>query len=126
MDAPRSEKGINKLVQSINALTAEEQDLLLKLLFVRFDDEQKQRWSNRTLYLAYPGSRWHKVEKWMDGQYRTDMARTPRSVATMSIAYFKINSKMLPFLIKTAQKVKNTVRMRLKRKLERSEDENSE
>ncbi|MFQ5585605.1 MAG: hypothetical protein ACE5GF_02100 [Thermodesulfobacteriota bacterium] len=123
MNVPKKEMGLKRLVESIYVLTAEEQYLLLGLLFTCFDEEQKQRWSNRTLYLAYPGSRWHKVERWMEGQYRKDMARAPRSVASMSIAYFKINSKMLPFLIKTAQKVKNKLWMRQKRQSERLEND---
>jgi len=115
-------KCINRLVRTIKDLTPEEQSQLLQQLFFIFDEDRKRLWVDRALYLACPGSRWSKVERWMEAQFRKDMKRLPIKVASMSIHYFKINSRMFPFLIKTAQRVKNRVWMRKKRERERLEE----
>jgi hypothetical protein len=44
-----------------------------------------------------------------------DMKKTPIGVASMCRHYFGINLKMMPFLIKTAQRIKMRVRMRRRR-----------
>jgi len=63
--------------------------------------------------------RWRKIKAWMDGRFQKDMALTPLRVAHLCIYYHKINSKMLPFLIVTAQKIKNRVRHRIKYRIDR-------
>lgn len=51
-----------------------------------------------------------------------DMKKTLIVVASMCRHYFGINPKMMPFLIKTAQRIKMRVRMRRRRHSKKSAD----
>ena len=77
-----------------------------------FGEKDRSRLVQWVCHYAYPRTRWSKVERWMEGQFRRDMNKTPRKTAFIAVSYFRINPKMLPFLIKTAQRVKLRVRAR--------------
>ena len=57
--------------------------------------------------------RYVKLKRWMDKRFSKNFKLTPSRVAQEAVKYFKINSKMMPFLIKTAQSLKNRVRQRI-------------
>ncbi len=57
--------------------------------------------------------RYVKLKRWMDKRFSKNFKLTPTRVAQEAVRYFKINSKMMPFLIKTAQLLKNRVRQRI-------------
>jgi len=57
--------------------------------------------------------RYVKLKRWMDKRFSKNFKLTPTRVAQEAVKYFKINSKMMPFLIKTAQSLKNRVRQRI-------------
>jgi len=74
-------------------------------------DEVHQRHFIATLfewvsYSVYPKSKWLKINNRMEKVFTQDMKKTPMGVATMCRHYFRINPKMMPFLIKTAQRIK--------------------
>lgn len=56
-----------------------------------------------------------ELERWMEGQFKRDMKMRPRTFASMGANYFRINSKMMPFIMRIAQRVKRRVRMRILR-----------
>jgi len=89
--------------------------LFIKTLLEWFSESERQRWFGWTCYAIYPKSKWEKVDHWMEGQFNRDMSKRPYKVASMCVNYLRINSKMKPFLIKKAQRVKNRVYMRKKR-----------
>ena len=56
--------------------------------------------------------KYHDITRWMETRFEKDMSLTPKQVAEECVYYKHINSKMMPLLIKTAQKVKNRIRHR--------------
>jgi hypothetical protein len=44
--------------------------------------------------------------------FEKDMALSPKRVAEECVYYLRVNSKMMPLLIKTGQKVKDRIRHR--------------
>ena len=44
--------------------------------------------------------RYEKITRWMAKRFEKDMTLTPRRVASECVHYLRVNSKMMPFLIK--------------------------
>lgn len=103
---------IADLVQTVAELDKASRQVFVESLFGSFGEKDRSRLVQWVFHCAYPKTRWSKVERWMEGQFRRDMNKTPRKTALIAISYFRINPKMLPFLIKTAQRVKLRVRAR--------------
>ncbi|MGD0229829.1 MAG: hypothetical protein ABSC19_05640 [Syntrophorhabdales bacterium] len=53
-----------------------------------------------------------KITKWMTKRLEKDPTLTPRRVAAECVYYLKVNSKMMPFLIRTGRRVKDKLRHR--------------
>ena len=105
-------KIILSLVQGVAELEESSRRVFVENLFDAFGEKERSRLVQWVCHCAYPKTRWSKVERWMEGQFRRDMNKTPRKTASVAVSYFRINPKMLPFLIKTAQRVKLRVRAR--------------
>jgi hypothetical protein len=56
--------------------------------------------------------RYEKITRWMAKRFEKDMTLTPKRVAGECVYYLRVNSKMMPFLIKTGQRIKDKVRHR--------------
>lgn len=56
--------------------------------------------------------RYEKITRWMARRFEKDITLTPRRVAEECVYYLQINSKMMPFLIKTGQRIKDRLRHR--------------
>ena len=54
--------------------------------------------------------RYEKITRWMAKRFGKDMTLTPKRVAAECVYYLKVNSKMMPFLIRTGRKVKDRLR----------------
>ena len=54
--------------------------------------------------------RYEKVKKWMAKRFEKDMTLAPKRVAAECVYYLKVNSKMMPFLIRTGRSVKDRLR----------------
>ena len=54
--------------------------------------------------------RYEKITRWMAKRFEKDMTLTPKRVAAECVYYLKVNSKMMPFLIKTGRRVKDRLR----------------
>lgn len=115
MEEERDEEEVYRLVAKVYALNAGDQRIFIETLLDWFGDTGQERWFGWTCSALYPKSRWLKVDRWMEGQFRRDMSKRPQMVASMCVNHLRINSKMMPFLIKKAQRVKNRVYMRMKR-----------
>ena len=59
---------------------------------------------------------WEKADRWMEQRFEKNINQTPRKVASMYLNYSKMDSRMMPVLLKVARKVKVRVYMRKKRK----------
>ena len=57
--------------------------------------------------------KYHQITRWMESRFEKDMTLTPKRAAEECLYYKRVNSKMLPFLIKTGQRVKNRIRHRM-------------
>jgi len=113
---------IMDLVHTVAELDDSLQRAFVESLFGAFGEKERFRFVQWVCHCAYPKTRWSKVERWMEGQFRRDMSKTPRKTASIAINYFRINPKMLPFLIKTAQRIKLRVRARRRLHPEEFED----
>lgn len=112
-------KVIMSLVQGVAELDESSRLAFVESLFGALGKKKRERLVQCVCHCAYPKTRWSKVERWMEGQFRRDMTRVPRKMAYIAMSYFRINPKMLPFLIKTAQRIK--VRVRARRRLQPEE-----
>jgi hypothetical protein len=56
--------------------------------------------------------KYHHITRWMGKCFEKDMALSPKRVAEECVYYLRVNSKMMPLLIKTGQKVKDRIRHR--------------
>jgi len=56
--------------------------------------------------------RYHKSTKWIRKRLEKNMTLTPKRVAEECVYYLGVNSKMMPFLIKTSQRIKDRIRHR--------------
>ena len=56
--------------------------------------------------------KYHHITRWTGKRFEKDMALTPKRVAEECVYYLRVNSKMMPLLIKTGQKVKDRIRHR--------------
>jgi len=88
------------------------QKLLAKVFFTRLGEEELFKWFEWVSGFVYPRNMWIKIEQWMECRFEKNPDWTPRKMATISIKYLRINSKMYPGLLKTAQRVKHRVVMR--------------
>lgn len=61
------------------------------------------------LKVRYPGNR-ERADRWMESRFRKDMSLRPKVVAYECASYLGITKKMIPYLIKSAQKVKDRLR----------------
>lgn len=104
-----------KLVKDIDDYS---QRLFLKTLFNGFSDKKCLQWLEWTCHTLYPETRWMKIDRWMEGMFRSDMNRTPGMIVSMCVNYYHTNLKMYPFLMKMARRVKCRVLMRMRRHTE--------
>ncbi|MGD0229365.1 MAG: hypothetical protein ABSC19_03270 [Syntrophorhabdales bacterium] len=54
--------------------------------------------------------RYEKITRWMTKRFEKDMTLAPKRVAAECVYYLKVNSKMMPFLIRTGRKAKDRLR----------------
>ena len=106
---------VTNLVQSAVELDEHSRREFLEGFFNAFGERERFRLFQWVCYCLYPRTKWIKVERWMEGQFRRDMNKTPSRVASTAVNYFRINSKMMPFLIKMAQRIKMRIRTRRRR-----------
>ncbi len=106
---------ITRIARSIRDLDENSQRLFIETLFDGFDERRRLQWFRWISHLVYPESRWQRVERWMEGQFRRDMGRTPVRVARVCMNYFRVDRRMYPYLVRMARRVKNRVYMRVVR-----------
>jgi hypothetical protein len=56
-----------------------------------------------------------RIESWMESRFEKDRELTPKRVAYESFYHFRVNRKMMPYLIATAQRVKRRVMARMRK-----------
>ncbi len=56
--------------------------------------------------------KYHHITRWIGKRFEKDMTLSPKRVAEECVYYLRVNSKMMPLLIKTGQKVKDRIRHR--------------
>lgn len=102
--------------------------LILKVVYL--SDESKKRFMSGlaqeikndklllTTFINVLGRARHpmeNVERWMEKRFENNMKVIPMRVAHESLYYFKIDKRMLPLMIKIAQKVKRRTAIRNRR-----------
>lgn len=113
---------ILQIIEFVCALDEKCQRGFLEAIFSGLDERRRLQWLDWVTRLVYPQSRWQKIDRWMESRFKKNLDWTPRKMATTSIHYLRINSRMLPLLIKIAQRVKGRVYMRAKRQQKREEE----
>ena len=102
-----------KLVKGLDDYS--QQRLFMKTLTKGFCDKKRLQWLEWTCHTLYPETRWMKIDRWMEGMFRSDMKRTPGMIVSMCVNYYHTNLKMYPFLMKMARRVKCRVLMRMRK-----------
>lgn len=96
----------------IKSVDDHHQKLFIEGLLAGLSEAQRLQWMQLVCEMSYPDLVWNDLEMLMEKKFEKDMKKTPMGVASMCRHYFGINPKMMPFLIKTAQRIKMRVRMR--------------
>lgn len=110
---------VARLAGHVSRLEEAYQRHFVETLFESLSEEERLKRFEWVSHLVYPESKWLKITNWMEKVFTQDMKKTPVAVAYMCIQFFGINPKMLPFLIKTAQRIKHRVRTKRSRHPER-------
>mgnify|MGYP001608616515 CR=1 FL=1 len=97
---------VGRLARYVIRLEEVHQRHFIATLFECFSEKERLKRFEWVSRLVYPESKWLKIYNWMEKIFTQDMKKTPMGVASMCRHYFRINPKMMPFLIKTAQKIK--------------------
>ena len=106
----------------IKSVDDHHQKLFIEGLLAGFSEAQRLQWMQLVCEMTYPDLVWNDLEMLMEKKFDRDLKKTPMGVASMCRHYFGINPKMMPFLIKTAQRIKMRVRMRRYRHPRKSVD----
>lgn len=102
---------IKKIAGAVTVMSTSDRMYFLSLVLKDIGSKERKSWLDKIATIEY-NQKWLILEEWMEGVFIKDMTRPPIGVANMAVTYLKINKKMLPFLIKKAQKVKHRVVMR--------------
>jgi hypothetical protein len=106
---------LNEYVQAaakeISALPIEGQRQFVKT-FVSYLGAQDEIIMELIEAMLSKTNKYHHITRWMGKRFEKDMTLTPKRVAEECVYYLRVNSKMMPFLIKTGQKVKDRIRHR--------------
>ena len=113
---------VGRLARYVIRLDEVHQRHFIATLFECFSEKERLKRFEWVSHSVYPKSKWLKINNWMEKIFTQDMKKTPMGVASMCRHYFGINPKMMPFLIKTAQRIKMRVRMRRYRHPRKSVD----
>ena len=109
-------KFISRIAAEISVMSEKDQMEFLKTVINYLPEESRVKWVHKMMTLVQPHKKWLKVEKWMEARFAKDFSLTPRKAASVALHYMKMDSRMAPLMIKIAQKVKNRVRMRKRRR----------
>lgn len=109
---PNLRERVGRLARYVIRLDEVHQRHFIATLFACFSEKDRLKRFEWVSHSVYPKNKWLKINNWMEKIFTKDMKKTPMGVATMCRHYFGINPKMMPFLIKTAQRIKMRVRMR--------------
>lgn len=109
-----------RLARYVARLEEVHQRHFIATLFACFSEKERLKRFEWVSHSVYPKSKWLKIYNWMEKVFTQDMKKATMVVASMCRHYFGINPKMMPFLIKTAQRIKMRVRMRRRRHQEKS------
>lgn len=110
---------VARLAGHVSRLEEAYQRHFVETLFESFSEEERLKRFEWVSHLVYPESKWLKITNWMEKVFTQDMKKTPVGVAYMCMQFFGINPKMMPFLIKTAQRIKQRIKTRQRRHPER-------
>ena len=90
-----------------------EADIAVFFVFL-FQDISKE-WAERTLPIhikACYGGQWDHIDTWMERTLIKHPKRTPKAIAEMALFYHRIDRRMMPLMIKMAQRVKMRLAVR--------------
>lgn len=103
---------IVKLAEAISKLDGRRQKMLAERFFAQLNEKELFNWFALLGGLISPRSRWIEIEQWMECRFEKNIDWTPRKMALICKNYLNMNPRMFPFLIKTAQRVKQRIAMR--------------
>ena len=99
----------------LNCVDARHQRLFIDGLLAELSEARRLQWMQLVCEMTYPDLVWKDLEAWLEKKVGRDPRKTPREVASLCRRYFGMNPKTLPFLVKTAQRVKLRIMTRKRR-----------
>lgn len=85
---------------------------LIRMLGRRLSEDDMLKWCGDFLEVVDPYSRWRSLDFWMEERFKKNPRWTPMRMAHVCLRYHKIDSRMMPKMIKIAQRVKERVAKR--------------
>jgi len=111
----KMEKKVLEIAKEVESLDSAAQREIIEALFAGFERKDQLRWFHWVCRLNRPEEVWQRVESWMEGQFRREGKKRPGTVASRCVTYFRMDPRMTPFLVKTAQRVKSRIRKRMRK-----------
>lgn len=105
-------ENINALVESLSSLDSNSRIIIFKKILKDISKAEVEELYHIVCSKYLPSSR---IQRWMESRLGGDLSLTPMQVAGEVRHQKRIDSRMMPYLIKTAQRIKNRIRMRVNR-----------
>lgn len=107
-----NQNNLNALAETLSSLDIKSRIIILKKIL---KDVSKEEVEELYHFICNKHLPYSSIKNWMESRFERDLSLTPMRVASEIRQQKKIDSRMMPYLIKTAQRIKNRIRMRLNR-----------
>ena len=107
-----NQNNINALAETLSSLDIKSRIIILKKIL---KDVSKEEVEELYHFICNKHLPYSSIQNWMESRLEGDLSLTPMRVASEVRHQKRIDSRMMPYLIKTAQRIKNRIRMRVNR-----------
>lgn len=107
-----NQTNINALVDTLSSLDTKSRIRIVKKIL---KDVSKVEAEELYHFICNKHLPYINIKNWIESRYESDLSLTPMRVAAEVRHQKRIDSRMMPYLIKTAQRIKNRIRMRISR-----------
>ncbi len=112
-------ENIKELAETVSSLDSKSRVALFKKVIEDVNKDEVEELYHIVCSRYLPAS---NIRNWIESRFEKDLSLTPMRVASEIRHHKRIDSRMMPYLIKTAQRTKNRIRMRLTRAIMDSSD----
>lgn len=107
------EKNIRYIASKIVSMPTGAQLALLNTVMDMLPEKQKRLYVKVITNRALSKKRWNHIELWMESAFMKNYSKTPTMVANAYAVRAKMDRRMMPLLVRLAQKTKRRLAMRM-------------